>query len=967
MKKIIFISAIIFLFSSAFCQVVINEYSASNLTSYIDNYDLEEDWIELYNTSSENIHLGGYYLSDNPDEPTKWTIPHGTNIPANGYKTFWCSGRDEGFLNSIHTSFKLKQTKEDPEHVVFSDPDGNIINDFQLQITQLEHSMGRSSDGADDWRIFPNPTKGESNEGSSYLSYAHQPEMNVEAGFHEGGIFLEISTEEADAEIYYTLDGNPPGIDSYIYSGGLWITSTQIVKAIVIPNEDNCCDVLPSFMTFNTYFINENHNLPVLSTSADQLTTLLNGNQGLRPHGTIEYFDSDGIRTDFGYGEYNKHGQDSWQFDQRSFDYIARDEMGYHDAIHEKLLTLSDREAFQRIIIRASGDDNYPGIDSSAHMRDVFIQKLANKHNLNLDIRRGERVVVYANGMFWGVYSIREKVSDSDYTKFYYDQDKYNIQYVMNWGNTWAQYGGSDAISDWNAITNYAEDNNLAFQSHYEYVTSQIDITSLVDYVLINSFVVCTDWINWNTSVWRGLDPDGGHQKWGFVLWDEDATFNHYINYTGIPNDDPDAEPCYPEDISQDPLSVIDLLNALMDNDEFMQYYNTRYMDLMNTAFKEEETISLIEEIEDAISHDMNHHFLRWGGYSLQWHHNVNKVKNFILDRIDYIPGGMNSCYELTGPYSLTLDVYPQNAGKIQINSIEIDNPDYPWTGDYHGEIEMLISATHESNFDHWEINNHIIDDLNAANISLMLSSDDTLRAVFTEQNTSDILVINEFMAANESTIADEAGDYEDWIEIYYNIPYSMNLDGYFLTDNLNNPSKWMFPDDVEISGEGYILIWADEDQEEGYLHTNFKLSSSGEEIGFFDPELNLIDQISFGSQSDDISYGRETDGTYSWQFFDNPTPNYSNSDNPCQTGDINCDNNLDIIDAVLMVNLVLEGEYESAGDLNEDGALDILDIIQLVNIILNNSSSSSDSRGSYIRILPQKYLSPLQKSHSAQ
>ena len=53
-------------------------------------------------------------------------------------------------------------------------------------------------------------------------------------------------------------------------------------------------------------------------------------------------------------------------------------------------------------------------------------------------------------------------------------------------------------------------------------------------------------------------------------------------------------------------------------------------------------------------------------------------------------------------------------------------------------------------------------------------------------------------MAANESTITDEAGDYEDWVELYYNIPNEINLDGYFLTDNLNNPSKWIFPE-IEI------------------------------------------------------------------------------------------------------------------------------------------------------------------------
>ena len=69
------------------------------------------------------------------------------------------------------------------------------------------------------------------------------------------------------------------------------------------------------------------------------------------------------------------------------------------------------------------------------------------------------------------------------------------------------------------------------------------------------------------------LDPNGTHKKWGFVLWDEDATFNHYINYTNVPNEDPDADPCYPEWIYSDPLGVIDILNELLENEEFTQYY----------------------------------------------------------------------------------------------------------------------------------------------------------------------------------------------------------------------------------------------------------------------------------------------------------------------------------------------------------------------------------------------------------
>ena len=87
MKKIISLLSILALLSPILCQVVINEYSASNLSNYTDNYQMEEDWIELYNQGDESINLSGYYLSDRSDEPTKWMIPSGTIISGNGYKT----------------------------------------------------------------------------------------------------------------------------------------------------------------------------------------------------------------------------------------------------------------------------------------------------------------------------------------------------------------------------------------------------------------------------------------------------------------------------------------------------------------------------------------------------------------------------------------------------------------------------------------------------------------------------------------------------------------------------------------------------------------------------------------------------------------------------------------------------------------------------------------------------------------
>ena len=72
---------------------------------------------------------------------------------------------------------------------------------------------------------------------------------------------------------------------------------------------------------------------------------------------------------------------------------------------------------------------------------------------------------------------------------------------------------------------------------------------SLADYFMINSYTVNQDWLNWNTSWWRGLDTAEDKRKWRYTLWDMDATFGHYTNYTGIPDPSANADPCNAENL----------------------------------------------------------------------------------------------------------------------------------------------------------------------------------------------------------------------------------------------------------------------------------------------------------------------------------------------------------------------------------------------------------------------------------
>jgi hypothetical protein len=143
-------------------------------------------------------------------------------------------------------------------------------------------------------------------------------------------------------------------------------------------------------------------------------------------------------------------------------------------------------------------------------------------------------------------------------------------------------------------------------------------------------------------------------------------------------------------------------------------------------------------------------------------------------------------------------------------------------------------------------------------------------------------IVINEIMASNITVIDDPQGEYDDWIEIYNAGDQAVNIGGMYLTDDLEDSTKWRIPDNVPalttISPKGFILIWADNDTGQSGLHASFELSASGEEMGLFDRDgTTLIDSIIFDEQRADISYGRYPDGSDNWRYMVFTTPGSKN------------------------------------------------------------------------------------------
>jgi hypothetical protein len=698
MKKtlLLFLLFSFFLFFAVNAQVVINEYSCSNVNSFTDNFGEYEDWIELFNTTAAPVSLNNWFMSDKTTNPTKWQITTAT-VPANGFLRIWASGRDIG-TGTLHANFKLTQCL--PEAIVLADPSGLIIDSITLKPAQAGHSRGRTTNGAATWSVFINPTPGASNA-SPYAEYATRPTMSVACGFYATAQTVTITTPDPGITLRYTTNGNEPTAASTAYTIPINISATTVLRAKAFSSTPS---IPASFVESNTYFINSPHTVNVISIFGDQMMTLMNGTQS-DPEAGLEYFDQSGTFRTEGFGTCNKHGNDSWSYPQRGIDFVDHDQYGYNYALLYQIFNSKPRTEFQRIILKAAANDNYPfetpgsayawGPASqlgAVHIRDAYVMTLSQKANLHMDARTWAPSVLYINGQYWGVYDTREKVDDADYTNYYWNTDENDLQMLKTWGGTWSEYGGTQAQTDWNNLATFITTNSMAVPANYNYVDSLYSIKSLTDYVILNSFCVTSDWLNWNTIWWRGINPNAAKKKWRYDLWDEDATFHHYINYTGVPNTNADADPCDPETLG-DPGGEghVPVLNALLQNPDFRQYYVMRYFDLLNGPMKCDRMTAILDSMVNVIQPEMQGQINKWGGIYGDWWANYQDLRAFIQARCDTVTALFNDCYSTTGPYPIKVNVDPPGSGTIDLNSLNLTS--FIWSGIYPGAINMILKA----------------------------------------------------------------------------------------------------------------------------------------------------------------------------------------------------------------------------------------------------------------------------------
>ena len=146
----------------------INEFMASNATTILDSFGVYSDWVEIYNSTLQEIDLSGFGISDSIAQPMKYRLPEGTSIAPGGYLVIFLSG-NEGIQNGeLHAPFGLRAYEED---VVLSSANGRIVDSCSYSRMEADVSMARTPDGTGEFAQSAQPTPGYPNTSSGYEAF----------------------------------------------------------------------------------------------------------------------------------------------------------------------------------------------------------------------------------------------------------------------------------------------------------------------------------------------------------------------------------------------------------------------------------------------------------------------------------------------------------------------------------------------------------------------------------------------------------------------------------------------------------------------------------------------------------------------------------------------------------------------------------------------------------------------------
>ncbi|MFZ6050991.1 CotH kinase family protein [Halocola ammonii] len=826
-------------------DIQINEVCASNSSVVQDSFGEYDDWFELVNNGNQPVALDGAYIritegSDIDLHPIN--DPGGELVIEPGeFLLMWADGQPGQGVS--HLDFSISS---DGAMLELLDENQQQVSELQFDFLQSDVSKGVNPDDGT-LLYYDEPTPGGENEEEGYIGQLAPPYFLGAGTFISGEAQLEIYHAEPDVTILFTTSGENPVESGIPYTSTIDVDPGDVVKAYAIKD-----DYLPSYINSRTFIEAQDLSLDIVSISGNQDDIF--GSEGIynNPYSgeekvvSFEYYTADGnlqVQQNAGVKIHAPDGRS-----QKSMRLYARSEYG-ENTFEYQFFPQKELDEHKRLVLRNAGND---GLElNKTGVRDPLIHELFLSMNPDNNPIAGYRSVhVYLNGSYWGIYNLRER-QDEFYIEYNYGYTSIDlIERTAQTGSTWELWEGS--FDDFYLMEETAIELDLSQDENYQIITDWINIENFVDYQLTEIYIINQDWLSNNMKMWR---PQDGSEKWRWILWDTDWGLGLFY---------PNYEHGYPDwNALNFALSNwggwnstvnTELLQNLVENDDFVWYFSSRGADLLNSHLKPETVNSKLGEITGTLQPDIQMQFDRWGGSVSNWEGKLDYVQSFVQDRPFFFRQHFVDRFELIDTHEITLERTPAEGGTIEVNTIVAETS--PWEGIYYEALPVRLKAVPNPGYEFigWEGIEESSDE-----IWVDLTSDSTFVANFEYiAGQTQPLVINEI---NYNSGEEDPGE---WVEIYNPGPDTVNLNGWKFTDGSQN--FFTFPEELMLHPDTFLILCSDTllfqqvypEVESYYGQFNFNLSNSGESPKLLSPFDEVMDEVTY---SDSGQWPTEADG----------------------------------------------------------------------------------------------------------
>jgi hypothetical protein len=599
----------------------INEFQTRNVSTIPDNYMEYDDWIEIRNLSGADIDLNGYFITDDLSNKTKFSFaPAGTElvVPANGYLMLWAD--DDEKQGSNHLSFNI--SGKGGLIALFS-PALQLIDSVSYPEQSADLSMGREPDPPYSFMYFLKPTPGRINNTQSFKGRVNSPVIHQKSGFYTAPLNVSITAPDLLDSIFYTGNNTTPSSLSPLYLNPLPVQNTRLVNAVAAKS-----GYINSKPSHGLYIFHPVYTLPTLAILTDSFNLFgpagiyTNYNETWEKYSRISYFSNGELKLEADAG-LRIQGASSTFMAKKGFRFFFRGDYGT-PKLEYPMFGTGHTSTFQKLVVKPGYDDDMT-MNGGTLLRDALALELWNKTGGMKQL--SSWVILYLNNQYWGIYNMRESV-DENYIKAHTALDKFDLIRFRNEGPD-LEYG---TLDNWNDMYNLITQQDMSVPENYQQAAAVLDMDEFAN---LMAFIQCTVYYSWGWGISMFRDNQAG-AVWNLTIWDADRAFNN-PQWNGFEEVKTKTNDLYwgnniPKNLMKSPL--------------FRQKYSLHLHTLLQTVFRPDKAIAVLDSLYTIIKPEMQGELARWTPDNKKWEQNVQAIRDFLMSRptivanqmYDYLP-----------------------------------------------------------------------------------------------------------------------------------------------------------------------------------------------------------------------------------------------------------------------------------------------------------------------------------------